>query len=282
MSETKEMAEAPAHMQMDDSFNEPTFNAVEHCGICAGTLYMIALCPLVCPCQLRIVNDYERAVKLRLGKRTHKDELKGGLHLLTPCVDKILTIDIREKLLDIPKQSIVTKEGLSLRVDAVVYYKVFDATRALLGIQNVHQAILMLAQTKLREILGTQTFDQIQTERTAIADALKKIVDEATDAWGIDVTRVEITDIVLPPEMQRAMGTEAEAQRNAKAKIIEAEGEKNAAATLKEAADVMATAPQTMQLRFLQTLTQISAEKNSTIIVPFPSELLTALAGMGK
>lgn len=280
MSDSVYPLNGPAHMAMQDgSFTPPSFNIMEHCCICLGRLSLLALCPLTCPCSVRTVNDYERAVKLRLGKQMHKATLEGGMHVLVPCVDSLLQIDIREKLLDIPKQSIITKEGLSLRVDAVVYYKVFDATRALLGIENVSHGILMLAQTKLREVLGMQTFDQVQNDRSAIADSLKQILDEATDPWGIDVTRVEITDLALPPEMQRAMGTEAEAQRNAKAKLIEAEGERNAAATLKEAADVMATAPQTMQLRFLQTLHQISADRNSTIIVPFPSELLTRLAG---
>lgn len=218
---------------------------------------------------------------MRLGKKTHPGTLSGGLHVLVPCVDSLLQIDTRETLLDVPQQNAVTREGLSLKVDAVVYYKVFDASRALLGIQNVRHAVLLLAQTKLREALGQHSFDQIQLDREAIASNLKSVLDDATDPWGIDVTRVEITDLILPPSMARAMGTEAEAQRNAKAKMIEAEGERNAAETLRDAAVIMAQSPGTMQLRFLQTLTQISAEKNSTILVPFPSDLLSNVIGGG-
>lgn len=231
---------------------------------------------------MKTLNQFDRGVKLRVGKKLHPGTLKGGMHCLLPCgVDELLSIDTREKIMDIPRQNVVTKEGLALKVDAVVYYKVFNASRALLSIQDVQQAIENLAQTKLREVLGMHTFQDIQEERKSLADSMKKTLDDATDPWGIDVTRVEITDIVLPAEMQRAMGSEAEASRNAKAKLIEANGEKQAATTLKEAAEVMSTASGTMQLRFLQTLTQISAEKNSTIIIPFPSELLSMAGGAG-
>lgn len=271
-------ASAPPKQEMvDENFEEASFDVIEHCTICCARCSL-----LVCPCQLagacQTILEYERGVLLRHGKQMHAGTLKGGLHLLLPCgVDELLKIDVREKLLDIPRQRILTKEGLTLAVDAVVYYRTFNAARALLSIEDVRRSIMMLSQTKLREILGTQTFDQIQEERVQLAIDLKRTLDEATDPWGVDVTRVEITDIALPAEMQRAMGSEAEAQRNAKAKVIEADGEKAAAETLKEAADIMASAQGTMQLRFLQTLTQISAEKNSTIIVPFPSELLSLI-----
>lgn len=280
------MKKAPSKMQMqddnDDDFVHPSFTGLETCCICSSRLSLLLLCPLTLPCNIRTLNDYERGVLLRNGRRMHAGTLKGGLHVLLPCVDSMMSIDIREKLLDIPKQNVVTREGLALRVDAVVYYKVFSATRALLEIENVQRAILMLAQTKLREILGTRTFDEIQSDRQSLALSLKETLDEATDPWGIDVTRVEITDLTVPADMQRAMGSEAEAQRNARAKIIEAEGEKSAAYTLKEAADIMSTSEGTMQLRFLQTLTQISAEKNSTILIPFPSDLLNTLAGASR
>lgn len=269
----------PAQSMTDTTFTPPTFDTTEQCVICFGRSLLCVLCPICCPCAVETIYDYERGVMLRVGKQLHEGTLSGGLHIVIPCVDTLLKIDTRERLLDIPKQCVVTREGLSLRVDAVVYYKVFDATRALLGIENVKKSILMLAQTKLREILGTHTFDAIQMERQKLATNLKEVIDSATDPWGIDVTRVEITDITLPAEMERAMGSEAEAQRNAKAKVIEAEGEKLAAVTLKEAAEIMAEAPNTMQLRFLQTLTQISAEKNSTILIPFPSDLLSMVSG---
>lgn len=265
----------------DDDWKAPDFDGSEQCCICFGRVLLTFLCPVCCPCNLKVLNEFDRGVKLRLGKKTHRGTLKGGMHILVPCVDSLLQIDTRETLLDVPKQNVVTREGLSLKVDAVVYYKVFNASRALLGIQNVRNAVLLLAQTKLREALGVNTFEEIQSNRGVIASHLKESLDAATDPWGIDVTRVEITDLILPDSMMRAMGTEAEAKRVAKAKIIEAQGEMGAAETLRDASIIMAQSPGTMQLRFLQTLTQISAEKNSTIVLPFPSDLLNNIMHAG-
>lgn len=232
----------------------------------------------VVPCSFSTIQNYERGVLIRLGKRTHKAALAGGMHFLLPCgVDQLMRIDIREQILDLRNQNVVTKEGLSLMIDACVYFKVIDASKALLTVTNLRQSIMYLAQTKLREILSAHTFEQIQTQRGSLAVMLKKILDDVTEHWGVDVTRVEITDIVLPESMKRAMGQEAEAARSAKAKIIEAEGERQAASTLKDAADILATGPGAMQLRLLQTLRDISSEKTSTIIIPFPTELMSLM-----
>jgi len=263
-------------------FENPDFDCVERCCLCASGCMLCILCPILLPASLNVLTDFERGVKLRLGRRCHDNTISGGLHILLPCADELLKIDMRESTVDIPQQNIITAEGLSVRIDACVYYRVFDAGRAILGIRNVRQSVTMLAQTKLREVLGQHTFEEIQLQREALATTLKRDLDDATDPWGLDVTRVEITDMQLPAAMQRAMGTEAEAQREAKAKLIQAEGEKKAATMLKEAADIMAEAPGTMQLRFLQTLTTISAEKNSTMVVPFPSDLLNAFGGAGR
>lgn len=280
--ETEQMGDQK-HAQIDTlQYEPPNFSAMEETTICCARAYMCLLCPLVCPCQLRVVQDYERSVKLRLGRRLHDEPLKGGMHLILPCgVDNLLTLDVRETVINVPQQNVVTKEGLSLKVDAAVYFTVFDASRALLAVNGVYAAISTLSQTKLREVLGMHSFDDLQVDRVSIANNLQHLLDVATDPWGISVTRVEIMDIVMPAGMTRAMGQEAEAQRNAKAKLIEAEGEKKASYTLKEAADVMAQTPGAMHLRFLQTLNNISAEQNSTIVVPFPSDLLSLLGGLG-
>lgn len=255
------------------------------------------------------INDYERGVLMRHGRRVNKEELKGGLHYLIPSVDELLKIDCRESIIDIPQQSVVTREGTNLFVDGVVYYRVFDANRALLSITDVKHSISLLAQTKLREVLALHTYKQIQLDRMTLATRLKAILDTASEPWGVDITRVELTDLRLPPGLQAAMNAEQEAKRRAvadmvvansraqiamvnargssaaqlvaaealaKGKEIAALGEKTAAISHKEAADIMSQNPMTLQLRYLQTLKDMGAGgKSNTVLIPFNTDTMS-------
>lgn len=251
------------------------------------------------------VNCYERAVLMRHGRRVNEKELAGGLHYLIPSVDELLKVDIRECIIDIPRQSVVTREGTQLDVDGVVYYKVFDANKALMEVKDVRQSINLLAQTKLREVLALHTYQQIQVERLTLAKRLKAILDSISEPWGVDVTRVELTDLRLPIALQTAMNQEQESQRRAladmvaansraeiamvdakgrssadlvkaeavaNAKRIEAEGEKAAAEDFKSAADIMAQNPTTLQLRYLQTLKSMGHGRTNTVLMPFNND----------
>lgn len=191
--------------------NEPSFTA---CESAAAGLVCFLSAPFFCM-NFQSITDFERGVLLRFGKRLYKDDLAGGMHYMLPCVDSMLKIDIRETIIDIPRQSVVTKEGTNLIVDGVVYYKVFDANKALMGITRVKHSIGLLAQTKLREVLALHTYNQIQMERIALANRMKAILDQASERWGVDITRVELTDLRLPQNLQMAMNAEQEAQRRA-------------------------------------------------------------------
>ncbi|XP_076816774.1 band 7 protein AGAP004871-like [Clavelina lepadiformis] len=229
----------------------------------------------LCSC-VKVVQEYERAVIFRLGRLL--GGAKGpGIFFIIPCTDEYRKVDLRTRTFDVPPQEILTKDSVTVQMDAVVYYRVRDATMAVTNVENVDGATRLLAQTTLRNMLGTKSLSEILTDREQIAQGMLASLDEATDVWGIQVERIEIKDVRLPMQLQRAMAAEAEAAREARAKVIAAEGEKNASVQLKEAADVMASAPNAMQLRFLQTLNTISAEKNSTIVFPIPIDLLSAL-----
>jgi regulator of protease activity HflC (stomatin/prohibitin superfamily) len=216
---------APKTQAMEESepFEQPSYSPLEGCyvGFCYATQFLMPIC--YC-CNLQTINSYERGVILRLGKKMHADTLSGGLHLVLPQVDELLKVDVRELMIDIPPQQVISREGLSMTVDSVLYYKVFNASKALLSIKNVRYAVTMLAQTKLREVLALHTYDQIQLERKNLAEHLKRVLDDATDPWGVDVCRVELTDLRLPPRLQDAMGKEAEERRKAQAALIQAQG----------------------------------------------------------
>lgn len=222
-----------------------------------------------------IVQEYERAVIFRLGRCLGASG--PGMFFIIPCLDDLIKIDLRTMSLDIPPQTVLTKDSVTINVDAVVYWKVFDPTLATTRIENYRHSTSLLSQTTLRNILGSYTLAGILAERENIARAIQDIIDDATDPWGIKVERVEIKDVRLPQQLQRAMAAEAEASREAQAKIIAAQGEMDASRALKEAADVIAQSPGALQLRYLQTLTTISAEKNSTIIFPLPLDILKGL-----
>ena len=225
---------------------------------------------------LKIVAEYERAVIFRLGRLVGA---KGpGLFFVLPCMDEIQRVDLRTISFDIPPQESLTKDSVTCAVDAVVYYRVFNPQASVTNVANAAYSTKLLAQTTLRNQLGAVTLAGLLSERDTIAHTMQSILDEATDPWGIKVERVEVKDVRLPQNLQRSMAAEAEATRDAQAKIIAAKGEYDASKALKEAADVIAQSPGALQLRYLQTLTAISAEKNSTIIFPLPIEMLRGYA----
>jgi regulator of protease activity HflC (stomatin/prohibitin superfamily) len=229
----------------------------------------------------RIITEYDRAIVFRLGRAVSKP--KGpGIIVLIPLVDKMVKVSLRTMVLDVPPQDIITKDNVSVKVNAVVYFRVVDPIRAVLEVENYHFATSQMAQTTLRSILGQGDLDELLTERDKINHELQTIIDKATDPWGIKVSSVEVKHVDLPSEMQRAMARQAEAERERRAKIIAAEGEQQAAAKLVEAAKQMADHPMALQMRYLQTLVEISSENNSTTIFPVPIDLLSAFKGLGK
>ena len=226
---------------------------------------------------IRIVNEYERGVVFRLGRVT-PGNLKGpGLRVLLPFVDRMIKIDLRTVTHDVPPQEVITKDNVTIKVNAVIYFSVMNPIDAVLKIANHYVATSLFAQTTLRNILGQHELDEILAERDKIGASLQKIIDEATDAWGIKVSAVEIKDIELPEVMRRAMARQAEAEREKRAKIIAADAELQASQKLQEAAEVLSRAPNAMQLRYMQTLVEIGSENNTTIVFPMPIELLSGL-----
>jgi erythrocyte band 7 integral membrane protein len=222
---------------------------------------------------IKVVQEYERAVIFRLGRLT-KGEARGpGIFFILPCIDTFGKVDLRTMTFDVPPQEILTKDSVTITVDAVIYFRVYNPTASITSVAKVRHSTQLLGQTTLRNILGTKNLAEILSEREGISSTMQTILDEATDAWGVKVERVEVKDVRLPKQMQRSMAAEAEASREARAKVISAEGEQKAARALKEAADVMVDSPAALQLRYLQTLQTIAAEKNSTIVFPIPLEL---------
>ncbi|XP_076236324.1 band 7 protein AGAP004871 [Calliopsis andreniformis] len=222
----------------------------------------------------KVVQEYERAVVFRMGRS--KGEAYGpGTFFVMPCVDKCVRVDLRTVSFDVPPQEVLTKDSVTVSVDAVVYYRIKEPLSAVIKIANYSHSTRLLAASTLRTVLGTRSLAEILAERETVSHTMQTSLDEATDPWGVKVERVEIKDVRLPVQLQRAMATEAEAAREARAKVIAAEGEMLASRALKEASDVISTSPAALQLRYLQTLSNISAEKNSTIIFPLPVEFLT-------
>jgi len=223
------------------------------------------------------VKEYERAVIFRLGKIKKGGAVGPGLFFVIPCIDDIVIVDLRTVTFDVPPQEILTKDSVTVSVDAVVYFKVFHPMKSVINVANASQSTRLLACTTLRNILGTRNLQNILSDREEIAHTILELLDAATDEWGIRVERVEVKDVRLPQQLQRAMAAEAESSRAARAKVIEAEGEQKASKAIKEASDIISSSPAALQLRYLHTLTTIAAEKNSTIIFPLPMELVTAL-----
>ncbi|XP_031833091.1 band 7 protein AGAP004871 isoform X2 [Nomia melanderi] len=223
----------------------------------------------------KVVQEYERAVIFRLGRLLSGGAKGPGIFFILPCVDNYARVDLRTRTYDVPPQEVLTKDSVTVSVDAVVYYRVNNATISIANVENAHHSTRLLAQTMLRNTMGTRPLHEILSERETISGNMQVSLDEATDTWGIKVERVEIKDVRLPIQLQRAMAAEAEAAREARAKVIAAEGEQKASRALREASEVIGDSPAALQLRYLQTLSTISAEKNSTIVFPLPIDLMT-------
>ncbi|XP_022252860.1 band 7 protein AGAP004871-like isoform X2 [Limulus polyphemus] len=238
-------------------------------------ILFLATLPLSLFICIKVVQEYERAVIFRLGRLLHSGSKGPGIFFILPCIENYTKVDLRTLTFDVPPQEVLTKDSVTVSVDAVVYYRVHNATVSVANVENAHHSTRLLAQTTLRNMLGTHDLHQILADREHISNSMQSVLDECTDAWGIKVERVEIKDVRLPVQLQRAMAAEAEAAREARAKVIAAEGEQKASRALKEAADVISQSPAALQLRYLQTLNTISAEKNSTIIFPLPIDFLS-------
>jgi len=240
-----------------------------------GIIAAIAFLLFVITQAVRILPEYERGVVFRLGRLRGWD-YGPGLFLLIPIVDRMIRVSLRTMVHDVPPQDVITRDNVSIKVNAVVFFRVVDPRKAIVEVENYHYATSQLAQTTLRSVLGQVELDGLLAEREKINHQLQEILDQQTDSWGIKVSAVEVKHVDLPEEMRRAMSRQAEAEREKRAKIIHAEGESQAAATLARAADELARSPSAMQLRYLQTLTEIASERNSTLIFPIPVELLRA------
>lgn len=236
---------------------------------------LVVLFIIIVGSMIRIVPEYERGVVFRLG-RCIGSKGPGIIFLLPLGIDKMVKISLRTITLDVPAQDVITKDNVSVKVNAVVYFRVIDPTKAVISVENFFYATSQLAQTTLRSVCGQAELDKLLAEREKINEELQEILDKHTEPWGVKVSNVELKQIDLPQEMQRAMARQAEAERERRAKIINAEGELQAANTLSEASRIMASNPITLQLRYLQTLSEISTENSSTIVFPIPIELFRA------
>ena len=236
-------------------------------------LPVLVLIVLVLPAAIRILREYERGVVFRLGKLLRA---KGpGLVLLIPVVDRMVRIDLRVVTIDVPKQEMMTTDNVPVTVDAVLYFRVVDAEAAVVKVENFLKATSLIAQTTLRSVIGQAHLDELLARRENINQKLQEIIDRQTDPWGVKVTAVEVKDVVLPDNMKRAMARQAESERERRAKIINAEGEFQAAEKLVQAAAMINEQPIALQLRFLQTMREISSEHNTTTFVPVPLDLFT-------
>ena len=234
---------------------------------------LIIVLVLIVLSAIRIMKEYERAVVFRLGRFL---KVKGpGLFILWPGIDKMVRVPLRVVAMDIPPQDVITRDNISIKVNAVAYFRVFEPNKAILEIEDYLYATSQLAQTTLRSVLGEYEFDDILTKREKLNQRLQKIIDQSTDPWGIKVSAVEIKHVDIPQEMQRAIARQAEAERERRAKVIHALGEVQAAENINKAAKVISQTPTGIQLRFLQTLGEIATEKNSTTIFPVPIDLFT-------
>jgi regulator of protease activity HflC (stomatin/prohibitin superfamily) len=227
---------------------------------------------------IKILNEYERGVVFRLGKLLPQPKGPGVILVFAP-LDRMVRVSLRTIVMDVPPQDVITRDNVSVKVNAVVYFRVMDPRRAIVEVESYHYATSQLAQTTLRSVLGQVELDDLLSQREQLNHQLQHILDQQTDPWGIKVSAVEVKHVDLPPDMQRAMARQAEAEREKRAKIIHAEGELQASEKLAQAAGIMSTEPLTVTLRYLSTLTEISSEKNSTIIVPLPIELLNVFLG---
>lgn len=236
-------------------------------------LPLIIILAIVVPSALRVLREYERGVIFRLGKLIGA---KGpGLIFLIPIVDRMVKMDLRVITIDVPRQEVMTRDNVPATVDAVVYFRVVDPASAVTKVENYLKASSLMAQTTLRSVLGQAELDELLTHRDKLNQVLQEIIDRHTDPWGIKVTAVEVRDVVLPDTMKRAMARQAETERERRAKVINAEGEFQAAERLVQAAEMISKQPIALQLRYLQTINEISSERNTSTIIPLPIEIFT-------
>src|ERR1043166_5032332 len=222
---------------------------------------------------IKILNEYERGVIFRLGKLLDRPKGPGVILVFAP-IDRLIRVSLRTIVMDVPPQDVITRDNVSVKVNAVVYFRVMDPRRAIVEVESYHYATSQLAQTTLRSVLGQVELDDLLSQREKLNQDLQHILDQHTDPWGVKVSSVEVKHVDLPPDMQRAMARQAEAEREKRAKIIHAAGELEASEKLSQAASVIAAQPLAITLRYLQTLTEIASEQNSTIIFPLPIELM--------
>ena len=235
-------------------------------------IFLVVLAVLFLASAIRILNEYERGVIFRLGRVM--DRAKGpGLIILIPVVDRMVKISLRLVAMDVPPQDVITRDNVSVKVNAVIYFRVMDSINAVVEVENYLYATSQLAQTTLRSVCGQAELDELLSDRDKINSELQEILDKHTDPWGVKVTTVEVKHIDLPQDMQRAMARQAEAERERRAKVINAEGEHQAANRLAQAAEIISEHPMALQLRYLQTLREVSAENNSTTLFPIPIDL---------
>jgi regulator of protease activity HflC (stomatin/prohibitin superfamily) len=225
---------------------------------------------------IKILNEYERGVVFRLGKLLDRPKGPGVILVFAP-IDRMARVSLRTIVMDVPPQDIITRDNVSVKVNAVVYFRVMDPRKAIVEVESYHYATSQLAQTTLRSVLGQVELDDLLSERERLNAQLQEILDRHTEPWGVKVASVEVKQVDLPPDMQRAMAKQAEAEREKRAKIVHAAGELEASQKLAQAATAMSVEPMTITLRYLQTLTEIASEKNSTIIFPLPIELMNLL-----
>jgi len=237
-----------------------------------GLIFVILLLVYFLTSAIKILREYERGVVFRLGRII---PVKGpGLVIIWPVIDKLVKVSLRTVTMDVPSQDIITRDNVTVKVNAVVYFRVVEPTKAITEVTDYEYATSLISQTTLRSVLGQSQLDDLLSKRDELNAQLQKIIDEQTEPWGVKVSTVEVKNVDLPVEMQRAIAKQAEAERERRAKVIHAEGEFQASQKLADAAAIIGTQPSAIQLRFLQTLTEISAEKNSTIIFPVPIDLI--------
>ena len=243
-----------------------------------GLIFVVFLGLVFLSRWINILNEYERAVVFRLGRLLGRPKGPGLVLIFWP-IDRMVKVSLRTVVHDVPSQDVITRDNVSVKVNAVVYFRVVDPLRSVVEVENYLFATSQMAQTTLRSVLGQAELDELLSEREKLNDQLQSIIDAHTDPWGIKVSSVEVKHVDLPQEMQRAMARQAEAEREKRAKIIHAEGEMQASQNLAEAANMISRNPTTLQLRYLQTLTEIAAEQNSTILFPIPIDMFRAFSG---
>jgi regulator of protease activity HflC (stomatin/prohibitin superfamily) len=249
--------------------------------VIGGVLIVLVIFGLIAiGASVRVLREYERGVIFRLGRLIAQ---KGpGLILLIPFIDRMVKVDLRTVTLNIPPQEVITRDNVPAGVNAVAYFRVIDSRRAITEVENYLLATSQISQTALRSVLGKAEFDQLLSERERLNEELQKIIDESTEPWGVKVTAVEIKDVEIPEQMQRAIARQAEAERERRAKIINSEGEYQAAQKLTDAADIISTNPASLQLRYLQTLLEIGSNQNTTVVFPLPMDMLEPFIGRSQ